>query len=164
MSRYLLKVEGKVSGPFTEMALQEMASVRAFDNTALLAPQNTEDWKPICEQPALDSLLFPPRKTVKLKMKDFEKVETPNTEVVSVDQILQENLAAEASRPHKPMKRLPNRRRRDFLFSLIVIDGAFAALWHFLPRTQEIDVAFGSAAALSTLAIYWLFYHIMDRY
>jgi hypothetical protein len=164
MPRYRLNVDGKISGPFTEVALHEMASVRAFDNTAFLAPENTEDWKLISEMPELEASLFPPKKSVKLKVREFEKVEVKNDDVVSVDQILRENLEAEASTPHKAMKRLPNRRRRDFLFSLIVIDGVLGGLWHYLPRSQETDVAFGSAAILCTVGIYWLFYHIMDRY
>lgn len=164
MPRYLLKIDDKVSGPFSETALAEMASVRAFDETALAAPELTEDWRPVSAFPELHAQCFPPRKGLQLKAKAFESIETPNAEPVSVDQILQENLAAEARAPRPKLRRLPNRRRRDFLVSLLLIDGVLGALWHWLPRTQETDVAFGSAAALLTLGIYWLFYHIMDRY
>lgn len=164
MPRYLLKVDGKTTGPHSEIALQEMASVRAFDESALLAPEQTEDWKAVREIPELLALFFPPKKTIQLKEKAFETVPQESTEPVTVDQILRDNLAAEAAIPRKPLRRLPNRRRRDFLFAILVIDGGLGGLWHFLPRTQETDFAFGAAAALLTLGLYWLFYQIMDRY
>ncbi|MFT3782376.1 MAG: DUF4339 domain-containing protein [Nibricoccus sp.] len=164
MPRYLLKVGDNVTGPHSEAALQEMASVRVFDEEALLAPEATEDWRAVGELPELCAKFFPPRKTISLKAKAIETVNQANDEPVSVDQILKENLAAEANLPRKPFRRIPNRRRRDFLAAIIIVDGALGAAWYYLPRSQEIQVALISAAALLTLGLYWLFYQIMDRY
>jgi hypothetical protein len=164
MPRYLLKVGDITSGPHSEIALQEMASIRAFDADALVAPELTEDWKAVRDWPELHALLFPARKTIPLKAKAIDVIPQGSNEPVSVDQILRENLAAEALLPRKPMRRLPNRRRRDFLFSIIMIDGTIGAAYYYLPRSQEIKIAAISAAALITLALYWLFYQIMDRY
>jgi hypothetical protein len=164
MPRYLLNVDGIISGPHGEPALRDMASLRAFDESALLAPESTEDWKAVRDLPELCTLLFPPRKTISLKAKAIETVPQENNEPISVDQILHENLVAEARTPAKPMARRPNRRRRDFLFAVLVLNGAIGAAYHYLPRTREIEIAAGSAAALVTVALYWFFYQIMDRY
>jgi hypothetical protein len=164
MPRYLLKVGDKTSGPHSEIALQEMASIRAFDADALLAAELTEDWKAVRDIPELHAFLFPPRKAIPLKAKAIEVIPQGNNEPVSVDQILSENLAAEALLPRKPLRRFPNRRRRDFLFSLVLIDGAIGAAYYYLPRSQEIEIAAASVAALATAGLYWLFYQIMDRY
>lgn len=167
MPRYRVKVGDKILGPHSEEALTEMASVRVFKPDALIAPELTEEWKAVQDIPELHAKFFPPKRPIQLKARTFETVETAQQEgdgPVTVDQILKDNLAAEANRPHKPLRRVPNRRRRDFLFSFVMINGVIAGLWYYLPRTRETDVAFGSAAALISVAIYWLFYQIMDRY
>lgn len=164
MPRYLLKIDSTVSGPFSERALEEMASVRAFTEEALLAPEGTEAWTPLRELPELHARCFPARRRIGLKAHPFETVGQENNEPISIDKILQDNLAAEAKLPPKTWRRLPNRRRRDFLTAFLLLNGLFGGLWYFLPRAQATDVAFGSAAIGCSLGLYWLFYHIMDRY
>jgi len=164
MPRYLLKVDGKISGPHSDIKLQEMASVRVFDESAELAPEATEDWKSVRDIPELHTRFFPPKRVISLKEKVIETLPQENNEPITVDQILNENLEFEARLPRKKMIRRPNRRRRDFLASVLMLDGAIAAAWHFLPRTQEIEIAAGSAAVLVTLGLYWLFFQMMDRY
>jgi len=164
MPRYRLKVGEKITGPFSDAALEEMASVRVFDADAQLALEGTDDWKTVREITELHARFFPQKKSLSFKAKQIDITEVKNTEVISVDQILQENMAAEASAPQKKFKRLPNRRRRDFLFSIIVINGVIWGAYYFLPRSQEIKVAAVSASALITVGTYWLFYQIMDRY
>jgi len=164
MPRYLLKVEGKISGPHSEVALQEMASVRAFDDSALITLEPTEGWTPVRDLSRLNAELFPARKTISLKAKAIETVPQENNELISIDKILHDNLVAEAKTPFKPMARRPNRRRRDFLYAVIVLNCAIGAAYHYLPRTREIEIAAGSAAALVTIGLYWFFYQIMDRY
>ena len=164
MPRYLLKVEGRISGPFGEAALEEMASVRAFDEKALLAPEGTEAWPVLSQMHELCARCFPPKRKIELKTKAFEKVAEGNNEPVSIAKILQENLSAEAKLPPKPMPRLPNRRRRDFLFTLLFIAAVLGGLWYYLPHSKASDVGFGSAAVLCAFGTYWLFYQIMNRY
>jgi len=164
MPRFHLKVGEKITGPFSEPALEEMASVRVFDADDLLAPEGTEDWKPVRETPELLARFFPPRKTISLKAKAIEVVPVENTETITVDQILQDNLAAEARTPRKKLKRLPNRRRRDFLYAIILLNGVIWAAYYYLPQSQETKIAAASASALITIGTYWLFYQIMDRY
>jgi hypothetical protein len=164
MPRYRLKVGEKITGPFSDAALEEMASVRVFDADALLALEGTEDWKPVRELTELHTRFFPQKKSLTFKAKQIEVIEEKHTETISVDQILQENMAAEAAAPRKKFKRLPNRRRRDFLFSVILLNGIIWGAYYYLPQTQEIKVAAASASALITVGTYWLFYQIMDRY
>jgi hypothetical protein len=164
MPSYLLKVNGKISGPHSDTKLQEMASVLAFDEAAELAPESTEDWKAIRDIPELHTRFFPPKKTITLKEKVIVTLPQENNEPITVDQILNDNLEMEARLPPKKVIRRPNRRRRDFLASVLMLDGAIAAAWYFLPRSQEIEIAAASAAVLMTLGLYWLFYQMMDRY
>lgn len=164
MPQYHLKVGEKITGPFSEAALEEMASVRVFDPNAQLAPEGTEAWKPVHEMPELLARFFPQKKILSLKAKQIEVVAEEHKEAITVDQILRENLEAEAAAPLKPLKRLPNRRRRDFLFSIILFNGVIWGAYYFLPQSQEIKVAATSASALITVGTYWLFYQIMDRY
>lgn len=164
MPRYLLKVDGKISGPHSDIKLQEMASVRVFDESSELALESTEDWKAIRDIPELCTLFFPPRKTISFKAKPVEAVSQENTEPITVDNILHDNLEMEARLPRKKEIHRPNRRRRDFLTSVIMLDGAIAAAWYYLPRSQEIEIAACSAAALITIGLYWIFFQMMDRY
>lgn len=164
MPSYLLKVAGKISGPHSDIKLQEMASVRAFDESAELAPESTEDWSAVRDIPELHARFFPPKKAISLKEKVIKIVPQENNEPITVDQILSDNLEMESRLPRRKERRLPNRRRRDFFASVLILDGAIAATWYYLPRTQEIEIAACSAAALTTLGLYWLFFQIMDRY
>ena len=164
MPRFRLKVGEKITGPFSDAALEEMASVRVFDADAQLALEGTEDWKAVREISELLIRFFPQKKSLSFKAKQIEIVEVTNTETLSVDQILLENAAADALVPQKKLKSLPNRRRRDFLFSIIVINGVIWGAYFYFPQMQETQIAAVSASALATVGIYWLFYQIMDRY
>jgi len=165
MSRYLLKIADKISGPHSIAALQEMASVRAFDESALLAPEGTEDWKAVRDIPGLPDLLFPPRKTISFKAKSFESLPQETKEPVTVHEILHANLEAEAkSGPLRPMVKYPNRRRRDFLTCVILCDLAGGAIYRYLPLSHDATVILVTAFAILNLGLYWLFYQIMDRY
>jgi len=164
MPRYLLNVDGKISGPFSDTALQEMASVRAFDGSALLAPEATEDWKAVRDLPELHAQLFPPRKTISFKAKVIESLPETNNEPISVDQILHENVVVESKIPLKKGRRHVDRRRRDFLFALILLNGAVAAAWYYLPRDKDYDTIALAIAGLITGGLYWVFYQMMDRY
>ena len=165
MPRYLLKVDGKVSGPYGERALQEMASVRSFDETAMVAPEATETWALITQVPELHELLFRPAdRHLHLKAKPFEVIEQRHPDVVSVDQILQENLAAEMRAARPPLKRYPNRRLRDFVVALVLILGALGGLWYALPHSRAVEIGLLSTAAFASAAVYWVLFHIMSRY
>lgn len=165
MPRYRLKVGEKITGPFSEAALEEMASVRVFDAEALLAPEDSEDWKPVRELPELHARFFPQKKSLSLKAKEIQVVADEKTSgTISVDQILQENTALERAAPPKPFRRIPNRRRRDFLFSIVVFNGMIWGAWYYFPQSYETKVAAISVSSLLTLGTYWLFYQIMDRY
>lgn len=165
MPRFHLKVGEKITGPFSDTALEEMASVRVFDPDAQLAPEGTEEWKPVREMPELLARFFPPKKTISLKARQIEVTEETNKEAISVDEILQDNLAAEAAAPRKPMKRLPNRRRRDFLIATVVFNGVIWGGYYYLqPQTLEYKPIFTGVSVLLSVGTYWLFYQIMDRY
>lgn len=164
MPHFRLKVGEKITGPFSDAALEEMASVRVFDADAQLALEGTEEWKTVREMPELLVRFFPQKKSLSFKAKQIEVVAETNTETISVDQILLENAAAEALVPQKKLKSLPNRRRRDFLFSIILINGIIWGAYFYFPQMQETQIAAASASALATVGTYWLFYQIMDRY
>ncbi len=164
MPSYLLKFEGKVSGPHSDIKLQEMASVRAFDESAELAPEATEDWKTIRDLPELMPRFFPPKKTITLKAKVVTTMPEASDEPITVDKILHDNLVAEAKIPQKKGKRHVNRRRRDFLFSFIFLNGGIAAAWHFLPHSKDYDTIAMLAGGFVTIGLYWVFYQMMDRY
>jgi len=166
MSRYLLRTADKTSGPHSVAALQEMASVRAFDENAVLALENTEDWKAVRDIPGLSALLFPPRKSISLKAKSFETLSSTATEPVTVHEILHANLVAEAKNASslRPMVAYPNRRRRDFLLCVVPCDLLGGGIAWFLPRSHDTWVILAIFFAMINLGLYWLFYHIMDRY
>jgi hypothetical protein len=166
MPRYLLKTNGKTSGPHSLAALEQMSSVRAFDESALLTPEGAEEWKPVRDLPELQAVLFPPRKAIPFKEKSFETVAQENNEPISVDKILHANLVAEAKNapPFNPVVRFPNRRRRDFLTAVILCDLLAAGVAWYLPHSQIVSVSVLSFVAITNLGLYWLFYQIMDRY
>ena len=166
MSRYLLKIAGKTTGPHSIAALQEMASVRAFDETTEVAAELSEDWKPVRDLPELHSLLFPPRKTLTFKDKAFESLPQESSEPVSVHEILHANLVAEAKNAPAflPRSNYRNRRRSDFLLCIILCDLVGAALWRYLPRNHDVTVILLSILGIINFGFYWLFYQIMDRY
>lgn len=164
MPRFRLKVGEKITGPFSDAALEEMASVRVFDADAQLALEGTEDWKTVREMPELFVRFFPQKKSLSFKAREIEVIEEKSSETISVDQILLENAAAAALVPQKKLKRLPNRRRRDFLFSIVLMNGVIWGAYFYFPQMQETQIAAVSASALVTVGTYWLFYQIMDRY
>jgi len=165
MSRYLLKIAGQISGPHSLAALQEMASVRAFDETALLALENTHDWKAVRDIPSLPALLFPPRKTLSFKATTFESLPQEATGPVTVHEILHANLEAEAKNgPLRPLVKYPNRRRRDFLVCIILCDLVGGALYRYLPHSHDTTTILVTIFAILNVGLYGLFYQIMDRY
>jgi hypothetical protein len=165
MPLYLLKIADKISGPHSITALQEMASVRAFDEAALLALENTEDWKAVRDIPELQGVLFPPRKTISFKATVFESLPQESTEPVTVHEILHANLVSEAkNEPLRPMVKYPNRRRRDFLTCVILCDLVGGAIYRYMPLSHDITVILITFFAILNLGLYWLFYQIMDRY
>jgi len=165
MSRYLLKIADQTSGPHSVTALQEMASIRAFDEAARLALENTEDWKAVRDIPGLQDLLFPPRKTISFKAKTFETVHQEDTEPVTVHEILHANLVAEAKNtPLRPLVKYANRRRRDFLTCVVLCDLLGGVIAWLLPRSHDTTVILVIVFAILNFGFYWLFYQIMDRY
>jgi hypothetical protein len=166
MSRYLLKIADKITGPHSVAALQEMASVRAFDETTLITAELSEDWKSVRDIPELQALLFPARKTLTFKDKAFETLPQESSEPVSVHEILHTNLVAEAknARPFLPGSSYRNRRRSDFLLCIVLCDLIGAAIWWYLPRNHDTTVILLSAGGIINFGLYWLFYQIMDRY
>jgi len=166
MSRYLLKIGDKTTGPHGIAALQEMASVRAFTETALVTDEFSEDWKPVRDIPELHALLFPAKKTLTFKDKTFETLPQETSEPVSVHEILQANLVAEAKHPAPflPRSNYRNRRRSDFLLCIILCDAIGAAAWWYLPRNHDTTVILLSFLGIINFGLYWLFYQIMDRY
>ena len=166
MPRYLLQISGKTSGPHSLAALQEMASVRAFDESTLIAPENTDDWKPVRDIPELHVVLFPPRKTISFKDKVFESTPQESDEPVSVHEILNANLVAEAKNGplFKPGVKYIDRRRRDFLFTVILCDLVGGAIAWYAPLSHDLMVILLTFFGILNLGLYWLFYQIMDRY
>jgi len=166
MSRYLLKIADKITGPHSVAALQEMASVRAFDETTLITPELSEDWKPVRDIPELQTLLFPARKILTFKDKAFVSLPQETSEPVSVHEILHANLVAEAKNAPSflPRSKYRNRRRSDFLLCIVLCDLVGAAIWWYLPRNHDTTVLLLSFFGIINFGFYWLFYQIMDRY
>lgn len=165
MAHYRLSIKGKVSGPHSLEALKEMASIGAFDRTALLAPDGTDQWKSVGESGDLATQLFPERPKMQLKAKAI--VATPDSDQpVSVDQILAGNVAADNRRaePLIVKRRMIRRRTTDFLLAVAALDLVAAAGWYFLPHNAVVIVALLSYVAISNLGVYWVYFHIIDRY
>ena len=186
--RYQLMIDGQVSGPHSLLVLREMASVHAFSVDTLITPENAGIWRAVREDPELFATLFPSTPKLQLKAKVITLTEDSTTPV-SVEAILRDNLAAENRRgsrtthdrekspppfdapaasfptPMPVADRPPGRaRRRDFLITILACDVFAGAAWHFLPHNPVLLVFLLSLATVTNISLYWIFYHVMDRY
>jgi hypothetical protein len=164
-TRYYLPIDGQVSGPHSLTALKEMASVRAFNADTLIVAEGAETWVPLHTLPDLCAQLFPTGTAYSLKNAPPRARAEAGPPIV-VEEILHKNLANQTvhEAPLDPVDHRPNRRRRDFL--LLFAAGNLVALTAFLlmPRDPIVMVPLGSFFVLFNIGVYWVFYHVMDRY
>jgi hypothetical protein len=170
-TRYYLVLDGAVAGPYSLVALQQMASVNAFTADTLIAAEDSggsEAWLPIHALPELSSALFPTAARHQLKPKEITFT-TDAKDPVSVEALLRGNLDADAPRGATHPTPLPARplgrdRRRDFLVALICANGLGLAVFAILPRSLYTDVPLLTYFVMSNIGLYWIYYHVMDRY
>ncbi len=167
--RYFVIVDGKASGPHGIDALRQMASIHAFNRDSLITPEHAENWLPIHALPALGDQLFPP--VPKLQLKSRVVVPTLDaTTPVSVEELLRKNLTAEErlSPPRdytQPAPRAPGKaRNRDYLIAALACNALGLAALLVLPRTPHIGVPLLAYFVVINVGLYWVFYHVMDRY
>ena len=167
-TRYYLVLDGAVTGPYSLIALQEMASVGTFTVETLITSEGSDAWLPIHALPHLASTLFRTKPLPQLKPKEITFTADAK-DPVSVEGLLRDNLDAEARRAADLPTPLPARplgrdRRRDFCIALIVANGLALAAFAILPRSIYIDVPLASYVVMSNSGLYWIYYHVMDRY
>jgi hypothetical protein len=167
--RYYLVLDGSVSGPHSVDALREMASVHAFNGDCLATPEHEENWLPIHARPVLASAILPTAAKYQLKARAITPV-SDSAKPVTVDELLRGNLAADA-RQSPPIdytatpSRPPGRaRNRDYLVAAAACNALGLALLFLLPRTPYIAVPLLAYFVVINIGLYWVFYHVMDRY
>jgi hypothetical protein len=169
--RFFLTLDGKRAGPFTLVALREMASAHAFTSDTLAAPEYDHNWQPIHAIPALRDALFPAAAKLQLKAKTI----TPTVDSVtpvSVEDLLRTNLSAESrttspanlSTPIHPRRSPGRARNRDFAIALITCNALGLAAFFLLPRSPYIAIPLLAYFVVINVGLYWIFYHVMDRY
>lgn len=165
--RYRVRSADVTYGPHPLATLRDMASVRVFSDEAFIAGEFTDDWVPICAQPALRDAIFPPGRKLTLKEKNFVSVNTPASDPPpTIEEILRKNIAHQTAHeaPLSLEDRRPNRRRRDFIFLLLAGNGGIAALTALLPH-NPVALLFALAfVVMFSLSAYWIMFHIMERY
>ncbi len=169
VARYYLALDGKVSGPHGLEALRDMASVHAFTRDTLATPEHVENWQPIHALPELADTLFPAATKLQLKAKAIT-LTADSVTPISVEEILRNNIAADAcpvlppdytTKSARPRGRA---RNRDFLVAAILGNGLGAAAWFFFPHNSVIAVFVLSYFTILNISLYWVIYHVMDRY
>ncbi len=167
--RYYLALDGQVSGPHGLDALKDMASVHAFTRDTPATLEDTENWQPIHAFPDLCSVLFPTATKHQLKAKAFT-LTTDSVTPVSVEEILRTNLSAEARTTPPPdytaqPTRPPGRaRNRDYALSALLANALGAAAWFIFPHNPVILTFLLSYFTVTNLGLYWVMFHVMDRY
>jgi hypothetical protein len=168
-TRYYLALDGKVAGPFGHVALREMASVNTFKPDTLCTPEGSENWQPIHAVPEL-AVLFP--LTEKLQLKSKLIIPTSDSVTpISVEEILRGNLSADARRqsdsPALEQQPPPNPgrgRRRDYLIACALFNGIGLLALLVLHRNAFTYAFLLSYFVTSNIGLYWIYYHVMDRY
>lgn len=167
--RYYLALDGQLSGPHSLTVLHEMASVHAFTRDTLATPEGTENWQPIHAIPALVGALFPAAPKHQLKSKAIA-LTTDSTTPVSVEEILRNNLSAEVravpaadytTQPTRPPGRA---RRRDYWFSMIACNALGLVAYFILGKSAYTAIPLLAYFTMTNIGLYWVFYHVMDRY
>lgn len=161
---YFVVIDGAVSGPHTLTALQQMASVHAFDENAQITPASSEAWQAVRENQELHAALFPAAKKLGFKPRDFAKASDSSTPI-TVEEILRENIAA-PDRFELPPQRKPSMslRTRDYLIALVLCNGAGIFLYAFLPMNLFIGALLASYFVMVNCGLYWVYFHIMSRH
>jgi hypothetical protein len=164
--RYLIRVNDRVLGPHSLEALQQMASMQAFDETALISPEGTEQWSVLRDSPELRASFFPSARKFQFKDKPFTAVNKPTNEPISVEEMLRGNIAK--AQPFEPTvvaeRPRPNRRRQDFVTAIIFGYAVIGLIVWWAPRSSFVYVGAVSLGAVYTVGLYWVLYHVMDRY
>ncbi|ATC62756.1 hypothetical protein CMV30_01550 [Nibricoccus aquaticus] len=167
--RYYLALDGQVSGPHGLDALRDMASVHAFTRDTPATLEGTENWQPIHAHAELAAVLFPAAAKFQLKAKAIT-LTTDSVTPVSVEEILRTNLSAEAlttpppdyiAQPTRPPGRA---RNRDYALSALLANALGAAAWFIFPHNPVILVFLLSYLTIANLGLYWVMFHVMDRY
>jgi hypothetical protein len=171
-----------VEGPHSLRVLRQQAEILVLTPGSLVRPAEASDepWRPIEAIPDLFALLFPPRTEPRPQLSANPGANIVRTNAatdaanapINVINLLQENRAHEAL-AEQNLPRATRRRRglsgtsnrpRDFLLVLAVLWGAltYAVLNHRLATEQLVVLGLG--AAFVSLMVYWVLFHVADRY
>jgi len=168
--RYYLADAGRRTGPHSLAVLKQLAEVATITPDTLHAAEtDPNDWSPLRASQVLLDELFPARPTYALDAhRHVEHVNNPsNAHAPSVDEMLRANLARQRTTEGElltPMPPRPNRRRKDFLFT--IAGGATLSVlpWLFIPLTAGLILLSLVATVFVALCAAWVFYGVMDRY
>ena len=185
-SSIYIRLNGEQRGPFGLEQLRELAEAGVVTPQSEASTQAAGPWTRLQDLPGCTGI-FPERRQFQFKAREFEPVNRadaipvdhreliaaanrgrnpplpgkPPTTPNDVIEILQENTRVQLrhERPVDPT-RPPNRRRRDYLLVMTVVNGCFAA---------SLFLGGGGIFALSGMVIAssgitWVMFGVMDRY
>lgn len=172
-THYYLVEGGVVTGPHSLLVLRQKAEIHALRPDAMVHPLLPADapWCPLHEIPDLLAAVFPAPSAPRLAL---SRPTLPNTASdadlapTEVPELLRDNVArqvfAESGIPLRKLKPLGAKRRRDFLV-LFLLGNAFAlGSGYFLGFNGVQGVFILSFCAVFNVSLYWVLFHVMDRY
>ncbi len=158
-------------GPFTMDQFRELAEVGALTNVSKVTLSPLDPPLELSEYPGLcERLLIVPRE-LHLKASQTspsEEVEAVDIAPVSVDTILQENLAREQELRGDAMEPIIQRRRgrrtRDYIV-LMLVGWTLVGTAIFVLGANPMTLVFGiSLITLYTIGTAWLLFGVINRY
>jgi len=187
-SATFLRLADELRGPFTREQLRLLAEsgVITPDTAGGAGPQGP--WSPLRERPDATEI-FPARREFQFKTPEFARANPPAAPHVNSHERRPpvRRWPADASAPppapndvleivhetaqtqalfEKPvdLTRPPNRRRRDYLTTMLAVNGFFVAAI-LLGRGNVVTLIFGlSGMVLASAGITWIMYGVLRRY
>ncbi len=177
-----VRIDDAVRGPFTCEQLRTLGEVGTITPKTEASAHAAGPWSKLQDRPNCAEI-FPPHRKFQFKAREFENVNQPPemqaadrrppgtppplppSAAISALEIVQENMRAQAQcEPPVDLRPPPNRRRRDYLVVMAVVNGFFVASL-ILGRGDETVTVFGfSGMVMASAAITWVMYGVMSRY
>ena len=184
---YLL-LAGDVRGPFTPDQLRLLAESGVIAPETVAAARREGPWSPMGARPDA-AAIFPARREFQFKEADFERVNTATARLDHRDLIAAaQSGPAKAGEPPPPVPndvlelvretaRLgaqyeppvdltprPNRRRIDYLFGMIAVNGLLGTAIILSGHNLIATLYAGSGMVVFSAGFTWLMYGVLRRY